>query len=151
MLKKQSYSLSPDKTDTLIGMGTTIEGKIISEASLRVEGLITGDIECSGDVIVGENGHVQSDIRARNVVNAGRIEGSIECQDKLTITPTGKVIGYIRAEKLSIAEGAFFEGTSKMKASDQNKQDMKEIKSISAVHNKIDEKSHAKEKSTAAI
>ena len=40
-------------TDTLIGQGTHIDGKLTSEAGIRIEGEYHGEIECKGDVIIG--------------------------------------------------------------------------------------------------
>jgi cytoskeletal protein CcmA (bactofilin family) len=114
MFKKKKRTINPNATDTLIGEGTIVEGKITSRASLRVEGKVKGDIECSGDVTIGETGTLHSSVSARNVINAGSIYGSVTTKGILTITPTGKVYGDIQMNSLQIAQGGLFQGTSKM-------------------------------------
>jgi cytoskeletal protein CcmA (bactofilin family) len=111
---RKSKELNPNSTDTLVGLGSTVEGNITSKASLRIEGQLLGDIFCEGDVTIGEKAKLLSNISARNVYNAGQIEGSIQTRGVLTITPTGKVAGDINVKSLSIAEGGIFQGSSKM-------------------------------------
>ena len=101
-------------TDTYIGGGTVIEGKIVSAASLRIDGTVAGDIECAGDVTVGASGVVKSNIAARSVYNAGTIEGSIAARGKIAVSSKGRVLGNMSAASLHISEGAFFRGECAM-------------------------------------
>jgi cytoskeletal protein CcmA (bactofilin family) len=114
MFKKKGSPINPNTTDTLIGEGSVFEGRIRSEASIRIEGLITGDIECTGDVTVGEKGVVRSNILARDVVLAGVVHGNVMTKGKLTITSTGSLHGNTNAASFVIEEGAVFQGSSKM-------------------------------------
>ncbi|WP_274361848.1 bactofilin family protein [Paenibacillus thermotolerans] len=101
-------------TDTLIGEGSVFEGKIKSEASLRIEGQMIGDIECGGDVTIGESGKAKSNIAARNVIIAGVVNGNVTAKGTLTITAKGQLYGNTAAQTLVISEGAVFQGMSKM-------------------------------------
>lgn len=114
MFKAKKNLMNPNTTDTLIGEGTTFEGRIKSEASIRIEGGITGDIECAGDVIIGERGVVKSNISARDVILAGNVNGNVITSGKLTITSTGSLQGNISAASFIIEEGGLFQGNSKM-------------------------------------
>ncbi|ANE46973.1 cell shape determination protein CcmA [Paenibacillus swuensis] len=114
MFSKKKAALNPNTTDTLVGEGSIFEGKITSEASVRIEGQITGDISCQGDVIVGEEGIVKSNIAARDVVIAGAVHGNVNTKGKLTIMSTGKLYGNTNAAAFIIEEGGLFQGMSKM-------------------------------------
>jgi cytoskeletal protein CcmA (bactofilin family) len=116
MFKGKKPSLNPNMTDTLIGEGSVFEGRIKSEASIRVEGQITGDIDCAGDVTIGESGVVKSNISARDVILAGSVHGNVTTKGKLTITATGSLYGNTSAVALIIEEGGTFQGSSKMEA-----------------------------------
>lgn len=110
---KQKVDLNA--TDTLIGEHTVFEGIIRSQASVRVEGQVLGGVECAGDVIVGEQGNIQSSsITARNVTVAGSVRGSITATEKLTLVPTGKLYGDTNAKSLVLEEGSLFEGNCRM-------------------------------------
>jgi cytoskeletal protein CcmA (bactofilin family) len=111
---KKKPKIDPNTTDTLIGEGTTFEGNIKSEASIRVEGNITGDIVCKGDVTIGDNGDAKSSISARNVIIAGIVRGNVTTTEKLTITSTGKLHGNTSSKTLIIDDGGVFLGNSKM-------------------------------------
>ncbi|CAH0118925.1 polymer-forming cytoskeletal protein [Paenibacillus sp. CECT 9249] len=104
------------QTDTLIGYGTQIEGKIVCETNLRIEGNFTGEIECARDVTIGENGSAHSNISAADIVIAGLVHGNIHAKGKLTITPTGRLHGNFTSASVIIHEGALFVGESKMSA-----------------------------------
>ncbi|MGO4268800.1 polymer-forming cytoskeletal protein [Paenibacillus sp. TAF58] len=101
-------------TDTLIGGSTICEGKIMSEASLRIEGQMNGDIECAGDITIGENAVVQSNIQARDVIVAGKVKGNIHTKGKLIVTSSGVLVGNIDVRSFIIQEGGIFQGSSAM-------------------------------------
>lgn len=111
--------IDPASTDTFIGPGSVFEGKLQSEAGIRIEGRISGEVTSGGDVIVGEHGEVEAGITARNVLIAGRVTGQVQASDKVTITSTGKLIGDIRSAVLAIEEGAYYEGSSMMGRTDE--------------------------------
>lgn len=115
---KRKMKFDPNMTDTLIGEGSQFEGHIRSEASIRVEGDIKGDITCAGDVTVGEKGSAHSHIKARNIIIAGTVTGNVEASGKLTIKATGQLMGNMAALELSIETGGVFQGTSSMNQKD---------------------------------
>lgn len=112
--KVKATKVDPNTTDTIIGEGSSFEGNIKSDAGLRVEGQIKGDIECQGDVTIGEKGLVHSNISARNIIIAGTVHGNVHATNKLSINAKGKLYGDIVTHTLCIEEGSIFEGTSKM-------------------------------------
>jgi cytoskeletal protein CcmA (bactofilin family) len=114
MFKNKKSKIDPNMTDTLIGEGSLFEGKIKSDAGIRVEGQINGDIDSAGDVTVGENAVARSNIKARNVILAGQVFGNVSVKGKLTIKASGKLNGNLSAAELSIESGGEFQGSSKM-------------------------------------
>lgn len=114
MFTKKRKLLNPNITDTLIGESTLIEGHVKSEASIRIEGQITGGVDCAGDVIVGERGKITSHVTARNIILAGSVHGNIAAKGKLTITSTGSLYGDISTTAFTVEEGGLFQGTSRM-------------------------------------
>lgn len=114
MLRGKNKTIDLKSTDTLIGGSTICEGKIMSEASLRIEGHMHGDLECTGDVTIGEQAVVNSNISAREIIIAGKVKGNIQARGKLTVTHTGTLIGNIDVRSFIIQEGGVFQGTSQM-------------------------------------
>ncbi|MGO4540690.1 bactofilin family protein [Paenibacillus sp. 2TAB19] len=101
-------------TDTLIGQGTLTEGKMVCEASLRIEGEYRGDIECKGNVIIGECGVARSNIIAQDVTVAGKVIGDITTKGRLIITASGQVNGNLYANILIVQDGGIINGSCQM-------------------------------------
>lgn len=119
MFKSKKSIIDPNKTDTLIGEGTVFEGKLHSKASIRIEGSITGDIECGGDVIIGESGSANSSVTARDLVLAGTLIGNVKATGQLTICSTGTLKGNVEAGSFIIEAGGIFNGSSVMQNREQ--------------------------------
>jgi cytoskeletal protein CcmA (bactofilin family) len=107
-------------TDTLVGEGTVVEGKMISSGGIRVEGQVIGDLECEGDVTVGEHALLKSNITAANITIAGQVSGNLIAKEKLVILPTGQLLGTIDVRSFTIMDGGVFQGTSKMEPRQQD-------------------------------
>lgn len=105
---------APRLTDTLIGQGSLVEGKLECKSNLRVEGQIHGEIDCQGRVIIGETGEAMSNIKGADVIVAGKVIGDVTTTGKLTITASGQVDGNVDVAKLIIVEGGLLNGSSKM-------------------------------------
>ena len=50
-------------THNTIAFGTVIEGKIITQGDIRVDGTIKGSIICEGKIVVGESGIIEGDTK----------------------------------------------------------------------------------------
>ena len=111
--KKRTYS--ENNVVTIIGPGTLVTGEIKSTGTVRIEGELTGRVECEDTVVVQENGHVKADLIGGQVVVSGTVEGNLFAHERLEVTSQGKIIGNITAPRVSIAEGVIFEGKCTMK------------------------------------
>ncbi|WP_202080937.1 bactofilin family protein [Caldalkalibacillus salinus] len=114
MLFKRKKGIDPMKVDTVIGEGTHIEGKIVSQASMHVHGETEGTIEGVGQIYVGEKGIVHSEVMAQDAFVAGKVDGNVKTKGKLTIHSTGTLSGDTISQSFSIEEGGIFLGTSQM-------------------------------------
>lgn len=103
-----------DKMDTIVGKDTEIKGTIIANSGLRIDGKMEGEIHNKGDVVVGKGARVRASIKARHLTLAGDVEGNVDLSGKLEIESTGRLKGDIKVASLIIADGGFFDGSSKM-------------------------------------
>ena len=99
-----------DKVDTVIGPGTVFEGSIKATGIVRIDGKLTGHVETSGDIIIGEKGEVKADMCANNLTIAGSAIGDIHAKEKTTILCKGRVEGDVETKHIVIEEGAVFKG-----------------------------------------
>lgn len=106
--------------DSLIGENLKVIGKIEGSGNLRIDGLVEGDIDYKGDIIIGETGKIQGNISCDNVSLAGKVKGNIKLKSKLTILPRGRLVGDTEVANLVIHENAYFDGNCKMIGSNTN-------------------------------
>ena len=90
--------------------GSHVEGELRFETSFRVDGKFTGKVNTAGDLIVGEGGEVDGDVRVGQVFISGTVRGTIRAAKKIQISSKGKVFAEIDTPALVIEDGAFFEG-----------------------------------------
>jgi len=108
--KKMNSSDSIESFDTLIGAATRIEGRMVVNKSIRLDGTIEGSIESSLEtqvtVAIGHTGLVHGDVRAHRVLVNGQVDGNIYAREKCELHETSKVKGDIHYGLLGIEHGA---------------------------------------------
>ena len=121
--------------NTILGKGSVIEGKISIKNSVRVDGKLIGDISSTGTVTVGEKGEVEGTINAVRAIVGGKVKGRINASAKAILEAQSVFIGDLKTAKLTIDEGAMFEGRCLMNDEEmqerggrQNNGDTKETK-----------------------
>ncbi|UVI31633.1 bactofilin family protein [Paenibacillus spongiae] len=134
-------------TDTLIGPGTTVEGHLLSEANIRIEGEYRGEITCQGDVIIGEGGVARANITSKDVTVAGKVIGDIVTSGRLTITASGQLHGSVTTHNLLIQDGGLLNGTCTMeKTAEYRSRQAAEADSHQPVKEAANKETHPKEK-----
>lgn len=110
----QAVPRTRDQTVTVIGSGARLEGTLISAASLRIEGAISGKISADGDVILAPEAEVAADIKAANATLGGRFKGNVVVTGTIELTSTARVEGNLTSRALIVSQGAMFTGQSIM-------------------------------------
>ncbi len=97
--------------NSIIGKGSSIKGNLKINGFIRVDGDLDGDLETSGNVIVGENARIRGDIIAKSVsVIGGIVYGNIIAPDSVKLLSTSVVIGDIQTHKLQSDEKVILHG-----------------------------------------
>lgn len=99
-----------EATDSLIGRGARIRGRIHGDGSLRVEGSVEGDIQLTGDLEIEEGASVTGDVEASSLVVAGQLTGDVTSRGPVTIRATAQFAGDIGGTEVILEEGATFAG-----------------------------------------
>jgi cytoskeletal protein CcmA (bactofilin family) len=100
--------------EVIIGPESSITGTLSTRGVARIDGLVEGVIRADW-LFVGEAATVKGTVFARGTMVAGRVEGSIKSEEIVEIKANATVEGDIHTPKLSIAEGAYFDGRSFMR------------------------------------
>ena len=104
----------------LISNGTDISGDIKSSGDIRIDGILTGNLNTKGKVVIGVTGKVNGEVICKNSEVSGSVEGKISVSQLLILKASSKILGDIATSKLSIEPGAKFTGNCKMSDNDEN-------------------------------
>ncbi|CCB64832.1 conserved protein of unknown function [Hyphomicrobium sp. MC1] len=107
-------SVSPDRPTSILGPDISIFGQQLilkTKGSLLIQGHIEGDVH--GESVTVDNGaHVKGVITARTIAIQGGVKGELKGSNVI-LHEHSVVEASIVQEKLTIAEGAHFEGSVK--------------------------------------
>lgn len=115
--KKNEVVAKSGKSDaigTILGQETLLEGLLTTSETVRIDGLLKGEIRSEGSVIIGETGKVDGNIHALNILVAGLVDGNITIDERMEVTSTGMIVGDIVTKILVIEEGGSFKGNCSM-------------------------------------
>ena len=113
-MKKQNTIISDPGMTNQLKKGTTINGDLTSESDARIDGIINGNINVKGKVIIGSTGKITGDITCAFCDIEGNVKGKLLIKNSLTLKSTANYTGEITTEKLIIEPGAIFNGSCKM-------------------------------------
>jgi cytoskeletal protein CcmA (bactofilin family) len=108
------HSKPQNRIDSLIGVGTRIEGDVHFAGGLRVDGEIKGniiaDIGKPSTLVLSEQARVDGEIKVTHLVVNGTITGPVNASEYLELQNKAKVIGDVHYKTLEIQLGAVVEG-----------------------------------------
>lgn len=120
MFNKEKSPSSSEKQSpssaTLISAGTTLNGDVVSENDLRIDGTIKGNVKCSSKIIIGSTGFIDGNIEGVQADITGKVQGNIVVKEILQLRGECNVLGNISAAKLQIEPTATFNGQCQMGA-----------------------------------
>jgi len=98
----------------LLGAGSHFEGRIRFEGTLRIDGVVLGEILCRGGkpskVIITADARVEANIVADEVIVSGSLCGNIKAVERLELLAPGRIEGLVYSSDFSIEDGALFQG-----------------------------------------
>ena len=105
-----------DDISGFLAEGTEIKGEIRFREMMRIDGKVSGTIVSEGELVVGESGEVEAEVRVGTLSVSGKLNGKVTASDKIEIHPKGRVTGDLTLAKpnLVIHEGGIFDGTIEM-------------------------------------
>lgn len=99
----------------VIANGTQLEGNIVTNGDIRVDGIVKGNIVSKAKVIVGREGRVEGNITCSNIEIEGQVNAeSLSVSNLISLKATANMVGNIVAGKIAIEPGAEFSGNCKM-------------------------------------
>ena len=100
--------------NTILGKGTKFEGKVEVQHSLRIDGRFEGDVITTETLVIGKDGEVIGNTKAKDVIIGGKLNGTVVAEGKIVLESKAEFRGEMKTNKLVIDEGAIFEGNCSM-------------------------------------
>lgn len=103
-----------NRIDSLVGIGTRIEGDVHFSGGLRVDGEIIGgviaDTSKPSTLVLSEQARVEGEVRVTHLVVNGTVSGPVYVADYLELQSKAKVTGDVHYRTMEIQLGAIVEG-----------------------------------------
>lgn len=100
---------------TLLGPGSSFEGKLAFDQPVRLEGVFRGEIRSDSVLVVAEGADVRADVLVRAlIVTGGRIEGDLRATESIELHVPATAKGSLRAPEIFLDKGVLFEGSCTM-------------------------------------
>jgi cytoskeletal protein CcmA (bactofilin family) len=115
-----------DKLETFLGMNSSFKGELNVRGTLRVDGTVEGQLDAD-HIILSESAEVKGEVKGKKILIGGKMDGNVRAQELVEIKSKGKVLGDIFTQKLTIIEGAEFNGKVEMKKAEIKKEESKVI------------------------
>src|SRR5437773_5124445 len=95
--------------NTLLGRGTSFEGKLTFEGTVRIDGKLTGEIFSDDVLVVGEGAEVKAKIEVGTLIVEGSVEGNVRAAKLVELHAPARVRGNLETPQLFIDKGVMFE------------------------------------------
>lgn len=119
LFKKPESAPERPRTDasaatSIIGRGTTFNGVLRVNGSLRVDGEVEGQLFVAQGLVVGPDGVIKAELVVTTAAIAGRVVGRVRAKGKVELRKGGRLEGDVHAASFQIEDGAFFQGNCSM-------------------------------------
>lgn len=108
-MAKTNETHSPEQLNRIVA-GTKIEGVIVSDSNIRIDGTVKGTITAKGRLVVGPTGRIEGEVHCENADIEGALTGTISVNGILSLKATARLECDITTKKLAIEPGAVFSG-----------------------------------------
>lgn len=102
------------RIDSLIGVGTTIEGNIAFTGGLRIDGEVRGNVSALADqpgtLVVSEHARIDGEVAVPHLVINGTVNGPIRSTAFLELQARARVAGDVEYVAVEIHLGAIVQG-----------------------------------------
>jgi cytoskeletal protein CcmA (bactofilin family) len=110
---EEAKNKTPEAKISLIASGVTIEGTVVTDGDIRIEGRLVGTLVCKARLVLGTSGSIEGVVDAYNAAVAGTIRGNVVVRDMIQMQETGKIEGDLIAVKMAMQVGGGVSGNIK--------------------------------------
>jgi cytoskeletal protein CcmA (bactofilin family) len=112
---KQPRTESAQNETTYIGKNLMIKGRVSGNGNIIILGSLDGEFNLKGEIKIAQPANIKGEVKADVISVNGSVQGSLTAQQRVHLDQTARIEGKIITPRLSIAEGAFFDGEITMR------------------------------------
>lgn len=124
---------APKPQGSVLGTTLRFRGELRADEDFTLQGRIEGSIHHTKSLTIGPDGYVKGDSRAKVIVVEGTVEGGLYALESISIRATARVTGNLFAPRVSISDGASFNGKIDMATAAKAAKSITEIQSAAAL------------------
>ena len=110
----KKHSKPQNRIDSLIGVGTTIEGDVNFSGGLRIDGQVNGNVVATpgkpSTLVLSEHGRIKGEVSGTHLMINGVIDGTVRAAEYLELQNKAKVTGDVYYKTLETHLGAIVDG-----------------------------------------
>jgi cytoskeletal protein CcmA (bactofilin family) len=103
-----------DDVIAFVGKGVEFKGVITYDGTVRIDGLLDGEIHTEGILLIGEDAVITAKVSAGTIISKGKITGDLMAREKVKLLSPAVFNGSVKTPMLSIEEGVLFNGSCEM-------------------------------------
>ncbi len=120
--KKGSSTASGQALNTIIGRGSSFEGKLTVDNSVRIDGVFKGELVCTGELTISQSGEANATlIQCKDAYIDGVVNGTVRA-DKVRLDTQSRFTGEVYTDSFTVAEGSIFHGSCSMENHEKKSQ-----------------------------
>ncbi len=93
-----------------ISAGTEVQGNLISQSDIRIDGVFEGDMVTSGKLVLGDKAIMRGNVICSSADIWGTVEGELCAKESITFKSSASFTGNLKTNKICIEMGAAFSG-----------------------------------------
>lgn len=93
-----------------LDIGARFEGTLSFEDTFRIDGHLKGSVTSEQELVVGESGVVEGEIRVGRLSVSGTVRGTVHARERIEVHAGGRVFAELHAPALVVEEGAIIQG-----------------------------------------
>lgn len=115
MFGKKNDNRPQGRIDSLIGVGTIVEGNVRFSGGLRVDGVVLGNVLAEGaakdsTLVLSEQAKIEGAVSVAHLVSNGTVIGPVTAVVSLEMQAKAKIIGDVDYAMIELHQGAVIEG-----------------------------------------
>ena len=108
---RTGHMKTTDKDIQMLGSQVVLEGNLVFEGTLYMNGHVKGAIESrKGSIVIGEEAVIHADVFVQSATIKGEVKGTVRATERIALHPPARVYGDLAAPAVQVDPGVIIEG-----------------------------------------